>query len=210
MRISLCSVLLASLVFAPACSEPADKDERDPAEKKQLSVVDFGAHPDDPESGCRGLIALLHKDGHEVIAASGTCFRGDRKIGREPEAGRGTALAVGAQQPPPELVRRIGWPPDVYSPDVDYWVWEAARDVIRNRPAVGLIFVHTTDYPMHRYPPEAGESRAPLQRIDDYLKAVSQADPDLAFFHPSDHGMNATQGDLAKPEAQVAAAGERN
>jgi len=86
MRISLCSVLLASLVLAPAFSDPADKDERDPAEKKKLRVVVFGAHPDDPESGCGGLIALLRKDGHEVIAAYATCFRGDRKIGKEPEA----------------------------------------------------------------------------------------------------------------------------
>ena len=86
MRISLCSVLLASLVLAPALSEPADKDERKPAGKKKLRVVVFGAHPDDPESGCGGLMALLRKDGHEVIAGYATCFRGDRKIGKEREA----------------------------------------------------------------------------------------------------------------------------
>ncbi|HZY87200.1 MAG TPA: alkaline phosphatase family protein [Gemmataceae bacterium] len=108
-----------------------------------------------------------------------------------PLLGRGTALAVGAQQPPPELVQRLGPPPDVYSPDVNYGVWEAALDVIKNRPAIGLIFVHTTDYPMHRYPPEGGESRAHLQRIDDYLKAASLADPGLVFFLTADHGMNA-------------------
>ena len=86
MRISLCSVLLASLVLAPAFFEPAGTDERKPAEKRKLRVVVFGAHPDDPESGCGGLIALLRKDGHEVIAAYATCFRGERKIGDEAEA----------------------------------------------------------------------------------------------------------------------------
>jgi LmbE family N-acetylglucosaminyl deacetylase len=86
MRISLCFVLLASLVLTPAFSEPADKDDRKPLEKKKLRVVVFGAHPDDPESGCGGLMALLRKDGHEVAAAYATCFRGDRKIGKEPEA----------------------------------------------------------------------------------------------------------------------------
>jgi phosphonoacetate hydrolase len=104
---------------------------------------------------------------------------------------QGTALAVGAQQPPPELVRRFGPPPDIYSPDVNYWVCEVALDVVKNRPTFGLIFVHTTDYPMHRYPPEAGESRAHLRRIDDFLRAASQADPGLAFFVTADHGMNA-------------------
>jgi phosphonoacetate hydrolase len=105
--------------------------------------------------------------------------------------GQGTALAVGAQQPPPELVRKFGPPPDIYSPDVNYWVCEVALDVIKNQPTVGLIFMHTTDYPMHKYPPEAGESRAHLQRIDDFLKAASQADPGLAFFVTADHGVNA-------------------
>jgi LmbE family N-acetylglucosaminyl deacetylase len=53
---------------------------------KKLRVVIVGAHPDDPESGCGGLIALLTKGGHDVIVAYATCFRGDRKIGTEPEA----------------------------------------------------------------------------------------------------------------------------
>jgi phosphonoacetate hydrolase len=105
--------------------------------------------------------------------------------------GRGTALAVGSQQPPPEVVRRLGPPPDVYSPDVNYWLWRAALDVVENRPGIGLLFVHTTDYPMHRYPPEAGESRAHLGRIDGFLKAAAEADPNMAFFITADHGMNA-------------------
>ena len=52
---------------------------------RKLRVVVFGAHPDDPESGCGGLIALLTQAGHEVIVAYATCFRGDRKIGDQPE-----------------------------------------------------------------------------------------------------------------------------
>lgn len=103
---------------------------------------------------------------------------------------QGTALAVGSQQPLPEMVRRHGQPPDIYSAEVNHWVWEAALDVIKNQRRFGLIFVHTTDYPMHMFPPEAGESRAHLQRIDDYLKAAAEADPDMAFFITADHGMN--------------------
>lgn len=77
---------------------------------------------------------------------------------------QGTALAVGAQQPPPELVRKFGPPPDIYSPDVNYWLWEVALDLIKSRPSIGLLFVHTTDYPMHRHSPEAGETRSASTR----------------------------------------------
>lgn len=57
-----------------------------PVLAKKLRIVVFGGHPDDPESGCGGLIALLARAGHDVIVAYGTCFRGDRKVGDEPEA----------------------------------------------------------------------------------------------------------------------------
>ncbi len=56
------------------------------AENQKLRVVVFGGHPDDPETGCGGLIALLAQAGHDVRVAYATCFRGDRKIGGEPEA----------------------------------------------------------------------------------------------------------------------------
>ena len=60
--------------------------ENAPGKSSHVKVVVFGAHPDDPESGCGGLIALLTQAGHEVICAYATCFRGDRRIGGEPEA----------------------------------------------------------------------------------------------------------------------------
>jgi LmbE family N-acetylglucosaminyl deacetylase len=52
---------------------------------KKLRVVVFGAHPDDPESGCGGLIALLTSAGHDVTLAYATCYRDERKIGDEAE-----------------------------------------------------------------------------------------------------------------------------
>lgn len=53
---------------------------------KRLKVVVFGGHPDDPESGAGGLIAQLTRQGHEVIVAYGTAFRGDRRFFDRPEA----------------------------------------------------------------------------------------------------------------------------
>ena len=52
---------------------------------KRLKVVVFGGHPDDPESGAGGLVAMLTRQGHEVILAYGTVFRGDRRFFDRPE-----------------------------------------------------------------------------------------------------------------------------
>lgn len=56
------------------------------AEVKKRRIVVFGGHTEDPSFGCGGLIARLTKAGHEVLIASASCNRADRKIGDEPEA----------------------------------------------------------------------------------------------------------------------------
>ena len=76
--------LLFVLLLGFNRSNQAEPEPPSPTAKK-LRVVVFGAHPDDPESGCGGLIALLAKAGHEVTVAYATCFRGERKIGAEAE-----------------------------------------------------------------------------------------------------------------------------
>lgn len=48
------------------------------SEDKKLKVVVCGAHPDDPETGCGGTMALYSKLGHEVVAVYLT--RGERGI----------------------------------------------------------------------------------------------------------------------------------
>jgi LmbE family N-acetylglucosaminyl deacetylase len=53
--------------------------------QERLRVVVFGGHPDDPESGAGGLIAMLGRQGHEVILAYGTAYRGDRRVLGRPE-----------------------------------------------------------------------------------------------------------------------------
>jgi N-acetylglucosamine malate deacetylase 1 len=53
---------------------------------KKLTVVIFGGHPDDPESGAGGLVAILTSQGHEVILAYGTSFRDGRRFFDRPEA----------------------------------------------------------------------------------------------------------------------------
>ncbi len=103
---------------------------------------------------------------------------------------QGTALAIGSQEPPAEIVERYGKAPEIYSPDVNYWVWKVAIDLIKTQPKVGLFFVHTTDYPMHKFASESVESRVHLKTIDQFLAEAADADPDMAFIIAPDHGLN--------------------
>lgn len=82
--------LVLGIATSTAQAQPASTSNQPSAapaagDAKKLRIVIFGAHPDDPESGCGGLMALLAKGGHEVIAAYATTYRGERKIAGEPE-----------------------------------------------------------------------------------------------------------------------------
>jgi LmbE family N-acetylglucosaminyl deacetylase len=78
--------LIIFLVFASvtlAIPVIPDSGAADPG--KRLRIVVFGGHPDDPESGAGGLIADICRQGHEVILAYGTTFRGERRFFGRPE-----------------------------------------------------------------------------------------------------------------------------
>ncbi len=47
----------------------------------KLKVIVVGAHPDDPETGCGGTMALMAKEGHDVISAYLTCICPSLSIG---------------------------------------------------------------------------------------------------------------------------------
>ncbi len=85
MRCALLGAVAPLVLLAAAFPQQAEEPAR-PGEAKKVRVAVVGAHPDDPESGCGGLIALLASQGHEVVVGYLTCFRGDRKVGGESEA----------------------------------------------------------------------------------------------------------------------------
>ena len=102
----------------------------------------------------------------------------------------GTDLILTPEEPPEEWVRRLGPPAGIYSREINYWVMTAAIDLLRNRRDLGCLYVHTTDYPMHAWPPEAVESKEHLARLDQFLGEAAAAAPDAVFLLTADHGMN--------------------
>jgi len=102
----------------------------------------------------------------------------------------GADVILSAETPTEDWVRRLGPAPDIYSCEINYWLMAAAIDVLKNRRDLGCIYIHTTDYAMHTWPPEAKESKEHLARLDQLFGEAAAAAPDAAFLLTADHGMN--------------------
>jgi phosphonoacetate hydrolase len=104
--------------------------------------------------------------------------------------GTKTTLAVAAEEPPAEFVERYGEAPGIYSAGINHWLWTVAIDLLETRPDIDLLYVHTTDFPMHAWPAGAPESNDHLARLDSLIGEAVGAAPDAALFATADHGMN--------------------
>jgi phosphonoacetate hydrolase len=102
----------------------------------------------------------------------------------------GTEICLAAEAPDDAFVEKYGQPPDIYSREINYWLWDVAVDLLKTRPDIGLIYVHITDYPMHAWHETSLESLEHLEEIDKRIGRAAKAAPDAAFFFTADHGMN--------------------
>ena len=111
-----------------------------------------------------------------------------------------TEIAIAAETPSSENVARYGAPPEIYSGEINEWLWRVAIDLLNRRPDIGVFYIHTTDYPMHRWAPEEEASQGHLSRIDALIGEAREAAPDAAFLITADHGMNSKRRcwDLAR------------
>jgi phosphonoacetate hydrolase len=103
---------------------------------------------------------------------------------------RGTTIALTPEEAPAEWVDKLGPAPAIYSREINYWTFRAAIDILKNRPQIQCLYVHTTDYPMHTWAPETRESKEHVKMIDTLLGEACAAAPDAAFLLTADHGMN--------------------
>jgi phosphonoacetate hydrolase len=103
---------------------------------------------------------------------------------------QGATIAVAAETPPADFVDLYGEPPHIYSREINYWLWTVAIDILKRREDIRLLYVHTTDFPMHTWAPEEAESKEHLATLDRLIGEAQQAAPDAAFLITADHGMN--------------------
>jgi phosphonoacetate hydrolase len=112
---------------------------------------------------------------------------------------RGADIAVAAEAPDAEFAEAIGPNPGMYCAEVNYWVFRAARHLLR-KPDIDVLYLSTTDYMMHTYGPADEASLAHMHELDSLLGGIVDDHPDLRLGLTADHGMNAkTRGiDIAK------------
>ena len=103
---------------------------------------------------------------------------------------RGATISLTPEEAPAEWVDRLGPAPAIYSREINYWTVRAAIHILKHRPEIQCLYVHTTDYPMHTWAPDAPESKEHLKTIDTLLGEACEATPDAAFLLTADHGMN--------------------
>lgn len=136
-----------------------------------------------------------HAQGNDTFSALLTCKSKTAKI-----LGHQASFALAAEEPGAAAIGKYGDAPPMYSRRINYWLFDIALDLVKNRPDMNLIYVHTTDYPMHMWTPEDPQSLEYMKRLDEYFGRFHELAPDYTIVITADHGMNAkTQcWDLAK------------
>jgi phosphonoacetate hydrolase len=104
--------------------------------------------------------------------------------------GRGADLTLAAERPGAEWIDKLGEPPDIYSAEINLWLWRAALAVLRERPDITVLYCHTTDYAMHMSDPQGELSQYHLREIDKLFGQLLSEQPDATFLLTADHGMN--------------------
>jgi phosphonoacetate hydrolase len=108
---------------------------------------------------------------------------------------RGATIKLAAEAPEDadgcdiDWVDRLGPVPNIYSVEINHWLFRAAQIVLEETPA-NLVYFHTTDYPMHMEPPWGEKSLFHLSQWDKLLGDALNDHASLEVYMSADHGMN--------------------
>ena len=112
--------------------------------------------------------------------------------------------ALAAEDGDEEMIRRIGPTHDIYSAEINLWLFRALEVVLRERRP-DVTYCSTTDWVMHKYAPHEEPSVRHVNGLDAILGRIVEEHPDLELYLTADHGMSAkTRGvDLEKVLARA-------
>jgi len=101
----------------------------------------------------------------------------------------GTTLNVSSEQPQDWVAAGVGEPPPIYSIEVNQWVLKAAIYILE-RERFDLVYLTTTDFAMHTFPPEHPESARHLSLLDEAIGKLMDTVPNARIMITADHGMS--------------------
>ncbi len=122
---------------------------------------------------------------------------------------RGLDVCVDMKSHPEAYRAAAGAPPEIFSLEINHWVFRMAREVaLRERP--DFLYVATTDYPQHMLAPDAPDMQRYLAASDEALgRLLDVYDPaETLVILTADHGMNAKLRSVS-PVGVLAEAGIR-
>jgi phosphonoacetate hydrolase len=103
---------------------------------------------------------------------------------------KGADIAFSIENPPSEYVNALGAPPGIYSADINVWLLNAALYLIKKQ-SPDILYVSTTDYPMHKYAPDDEPSISHMRELDKVIGDICTQEPNREIYITADHGMNA-------------------
>jgi len=104
---------------------------------------------------------------------------------------RGVDFSMSVEQPAKIVMDGIGAPPPVYSIEANYWLMQATTELIRQGMSFDLVFIFTSDYPMHMFSPEDEQAQEYLHQLDALLgQALETMPSNTKLIATADHGMN--------------------
>jgi phosphonoacetate hydrolase len=102
----------------------------------------------------------------------------------------GAGIAESAEKPSQWIVERAGAPADIYTIEVNHWLFRVAKAVIQSE-APDLVYITTTDYVTHMYSPDDDKALWNVHEIDRLLGEILDCSPaDTELVVTADHGMN--------------------
>jgi phosphonoacetate hydrolase len=104
--------------------------------------------------------------------------------------GRGAGTVYAAESPPEFLVDRLGPPGDIYSAEINVWLFRAARELLRSEDP-DVMYVSTTDFVQHKYAPEHEVAQQQMHDLDHVLGDIIDDRPEREVYVTADHGMRA-------------------
>lgn len=101
----------------------------------------------------------------------------------------GADYSLSAEEPDEEMIKKIGPAVDIYSPDINPWLFRAARFLLKERNP-DILYCSTTDGMMHKYAPDEEGSIKHIQELDSVLGEILAENLDREIYLTADHGMS--------------------